>query len=110
MRKLVIIPTYNERENIAAMIETVMALPGEFDLLIIDDLGTEVTNQFTTSVLYNIVNTRLNHRRATIISTNLSQDEFRRRYYDRITSRVLGEYTVLPFLGQDIRAQKLARH
>lgn len=80
------------------------------DLLIIDDLGTEVTNQFTTSVLYNIVNTRLNHRRATIISTNLSQDEFRRRYYDRITSRVLGEYTVLPFLGQDIRAQKLARH
>ncbi len=79
------------------------------DLLIVDDLGTEVTNQFTTSVLYNIINTRLNRRKATIISTNLSQEDFRRRYYDRITSRVLGEYQVLPFLGQDIRAQKLSR-
>lgn len=79
------------------------------DLLIIDDLGTEVTNQFTTSVLYTVINTRLNRRRSTIISTNLSQEEFRRRYYDRITSRVLGEYTVLPFLGKDIRAQKLTR-
>ncbi len=79
------------------------------DLLIIDDLGTEVTNQFTTSVLYDLINTRLARHRSTIISTNLSQEEFRRRYWDRITSRVLGEYTVLPFLGTDIRAQKLSR-
>lgn len=79
------------------------------DLLIVDDLGTEVTNQFTTSVLYNLINTRLNRKRATIISTNLNQEEFRKRYWDRITSRVLGEYTVLPFLGKDIRAQKLGR-
>ncbi len=77
------------------------------DLLIIDDLGTEVSNQFTTSVLYDLINTRLMRRLSTVISTNLTQDEFRRRYWDRITSRVLGEYTVLPFLGQDIRAQKL---
>ncbi len=79
------------------------------DLLIIDDLGTEVHNQFTTSVLYNLINTRLNKRRPTIINTNLTQDEFRKHYWDRITSRVLGEYTVLPFLGSDIRAQKLRR-
>lgn len=79
------------------------------DLLIIDDLGTEVANQFTTSVLYDLINTRLCRRRATVISTNLTADEFRRRYWDRITSRVLGEYTVLPFLGKDIRAQKLGR-
>lgn len=79
------------------------------DLLIIDDLGTEVNNQFTTSVLYNVINTRLNRRRATIISTNFSQEEFRKRYWDRITSRVLGEYRVLPFVGNDVRAQKLAR-
>ncbi len=77
------------------------------ELLIVDDLGTEVNNQFTSSVLYDLINTRLIRRRATIISTNLAQDEFRRRYYDRITSRVLGEYTVLPFLGKDIRALKL---
>jgi DNA replication protein DnaC len=79
------------------------------DLLIIDDLGTEVNNQFTTSVLYNLINTRLNKRQSTVINTNLTQDEFRKRYWDRITSRVLGEYTVLPFLGTDVRAQKLSR-
>ncbi len=79
------------------------------DLLIIDDLGTEVTNQFTTSVLYHLINTRLCRHASTIISTNLNPEEFRRRYWDRITSRVLGEYTVLPFLGTDIRAQKLAK-
>ncbi len=80
------------------------------DLLIIDDLGTEVANQFTTSVLYDLINTRLCRRRSTVISTNLSQEDFRRRYWDRITSRVLGEYTVLPFIGKDIRAQKLNRN
>lgn len=77
------------------------------DLLIIDDLGTEVSNQFTTSCLYNVINTRLNKKKPTIISTNLSQDEFRKRYWDRIASRVFGEYTILPFCGIDIRAQKL---
>ena len=80
----------------------------ESDLLIIDDLGTEVSNQFTTSVLYEVINTRLNLRRATVISTNLNEEEFRRRYWDRITSRVLGEYSLLQFVGRDIRAQKLA--
>lgn len=77
------------------------------DLLIIDDLGTEVNNQFTTSCLYNVINTRLNKKKPTVISTNLTQDEFRKRYWDRIASRVFGEYTVLPFCGTDIRAQKL---
>ena len=76
------------------------------DLLIIDDLGTEVTNQFTTSVLYNVINTRLNRHKATIINSNLSQLDFQKRYWDRITSRVLGEYGILIFRGTDIRAQK----
>ena len=52
------------------------------DLLIIDDLGTEVNNQFTTSVLYNLINTRLNKRQSTVINTNLTQEEFRRRYWN----------------------------
>lgn len=81
----------------------------ECDLLIIDDMGTEVSNQFTTSVLYNVINSRLCRGLSTIISTNLLQEEFRKRYWDRITSRVLGEYTVLLFSGVDIRAQKLKR-
>lgn len=76
------------------------------DLLIIDDLGTEISNQFTVSTLYNVINTRLNLRRPTIISTNLMQEELRRRYWDRITSRLFGEYHVLLFLGTDVRRKK----
>ncbi len=81
----------------------------ECDLLIIDDLGTELANQFTTSCLYNVINTRLNKKKQTVISTNLSQDEFRKRYWDRITSRVFGEYVILPFVGTDIRSQKIMK-
>lgn len=77
------------------------------DLLIIDDLGSEVINKFTTSVLYNIINSRLNRRQSTIISTNFSREDFRKQYWDRITSRVLGEYLCLPFEGRDIRAKKI---
>ncbi len=79
------------------------------DLLIIDDLGIEVINQFTSSCLYDIINSRLNAKKPTIISTNLTQEEFRKKYWDRITSRVLGEYIVLPFCGTDIREQKTRR-
>lgn len=77
------------------------------DLLILDDLGTEMTNQFTVSCLYNILNTRINQKKATIISTNLSQEELRRKYADRITSRLFGEFRPLAFTGTDVRAQKL---
>lgn len=79
------------------------------DLLIIDDLGTEVTNQFTVSVLYNLINTRLNRGLSTILSTNLDQKELHKRYWDRITSRIFGEYQPLIFVGTDVRAQKLCR-
>jgi DNA replication protein DnaC len=77
------------------------------DLLIIDDLGTEVTNQFTIACLYNVINTRLNLKKSTVISANLKQDELRQRYSDRITSRILGEYRILRFVGTDVRAQKI---
>ena len=77
------------------------------DLLIIDDLGTELINQFTTSCLYNLINSRLVRKKATIINTNFSRDDLRKKYQDRITSRIFGEYTVLPFLGTDIREQKI---
>ncbi len=78
----------------------------ECDLLIIDDLGTEMTNQFTLSCLYNIMNTRINHSKSMIISTNLTQGEIRDRYNDRITSRLFGEFLVLLFEGKDVRLQK----
>lgn len=79
------------------------------ELLIIDDLGTELINQFTTSCLYNVINSRLIKKKPTVISTNFSRDELRKKYMDRITSRIFGEYTVLPFLGTDIREKKLQK-
>lgn len=79
------------------------------DLLIIDDLGTEVVNQFTLSCLYHVLNTRLNLHRPTLISTNLSSAELRKTYSDRITSRLMGEFLLLPFYGTDVRKQKLHR-
>lgn len=74
------------------------------DLLIIDDLGTEFTNQFTVSCLYNLLNTRQNRGLATIISTNLSAKELAGKYEGRIYSRIVGsDYTVLFFSGKDRR-------
>jgi DNA replication protein DnaC len=77
------------------------------DLLIIDDLGTEVTNQFTNSCLYTVLNNRINLGRPTVISTNLSGKDLQSRYAERITSRLSGEFTPLRFVGADIRRQKL---
>ena len=81
----------------------------ECDLLIIDDLGTEIINQFTVSTLYNLLNDRLSRKKPTIISTNLSKEDIQKKYTDRITSRMFGEYQVLFFMGTDVRAQKLMK-
>ena len=79
----------------------------ECDLLILDDLGTEFTNQFTVSCIYNLLNTRLNKGLPTVISTNLSAGELLSRYEDRIYSRILGTDTVvLRFLGKDNRLSR----
>lgn len=82
----------------------------ECDLLILDDLGTEMHTAFTVSCLYNLINTRLNTGKSTIINTNLSIDELRKMYTDRITSRVFGCFEPLLFSGKDIRMQKLQRN
>lgn len=78
------------------------------DLLILDDLGTEMTNSFTVSCLYNVINSRVNARRSTVINSNLTHSELRARYADRITSRLFGEFRPLVFTGRDVRAQKLS--
>lgn len=79
------------------------------DLLIVDDLGTELATAFVTSALYNLINTRLITGKKTIINSNLSMGEIRSRYSPQIVSRLEGEYQVLPFYGQDIRIQKKNR-
>lgn len=76
------------------------------DLLIVDDLGTELSNTFTNSMLYTCINERLLSRKATVISTNLSIEQLRERYSDRIFSRITGNYTLCKLLGKDIRALK----
>ena len=84
------------------------------DLLILDDLGTEMTTAFVQSALYQIINTRIMERRPTILSTNLKMDErnneISKRYSPQIASRIEGEYQVLPFFGKDIRLLKKELH
>ena len=76
------------------------------DLVIIDDLGTEVTNSFVTSQLFACLNERHLRRKATVISTNLSLEELRDRYSDRIFSRITSNYRICKLTGPDIRMYK----
>ena len=76
------------------------------DLLILDDLGTEMTTAFVQSALYEIVNTRLLAGKSTIINTNLGMTELNQRYLEQVSSRIEGEYQVLIFFGEDIRRKK----
>lgn len=78
----------------------------ECDLLIIDDLGTELNNTFITSQLYLCINERLLARKSTIISTNLSFEQLKNNYSERIFSRITSSYTLLKIIGEDIRIQK----
>ncbi len=75
----------------------------EADLLIVDDLGTEVSNAFTTSEIFNIINTRIIRDKKTIISSNLTPKEISDTYTDRVFSRVLQNFIPLKFYGKDLR-------
>lgn len=76
------------------------------DLLILDDLGSEFRTSFYESVIYNIINSRINLGLPTIISSNLSVPELQKNYNDRIISRLFSVYRILPFVGEDIRQIK----
>ena len=73
------------------------------DLLILDDLGTEMTTQFVVSTLYTLVNDRLLARKAMVVSTNLRPEDLDPRYGPQLSSRFLGSFQYVPFVGQDIR-------
>lgn len=79
------------------------------DLLILDDLGTEMITTFVQSALYQIINGRLLEKRSTIVSTNLMPEALAQRYSPQIASRIEGEYQLLPFVGEDIRTLKKKR-
>ena len=78
----------------------------ECDLLIIDDLGTELINTFTSSQLFYCINERLNRKKGTIISTNLTLNQMRDEFTERVTSRIMSQYRILPLLGKDLRLVK----
>lgn len=89
------------RDTMAALLDA--------DLLVLDDLGTENYTQFYEAALYNIINTRINTGKPTIVSTNLSTKELYDKYNERIISRIFGVYTLLRFYGKDIRQEKRLR-
>ena len=76
------------------------------DLLIVDDLGSEMVTTFTQSVVYTLINSRLTGGKRTVISSNMNCDELRRRYTPQIASRIEGEFRTLPFFGEDIRLKR----
>lgn len=93
---------YNEQPEVNSLYQYIF----QCDLLIIDDLGTELSNAFTNSMLYTCINERQLHEKSTVISTNLSLEQFRDRYSERIFSRITGGYTLWKLIGKDIRVLK----
>ena len=81
----------------------------ECDLLIIDDFGAEFKNSFSESVLYNIINDRLNEKKPMIISTNFDEDDIEENYHERLCSRLMYEFAKIQFAQVDIRREKERR-
>ena len=93
---------YDNAEDMKDMYRFIL----DCDLLIIDDLGTELNNSFTSSQLFYCINERMNMSRSTIISTNLTLARLRDSYTDRVTSRIMSGYRIIPLYRGDIRLLK----
>ena len=93
---------HNEQQDVNSLYRYIF----QCDLLIIDDLGTELSNSFTNSMLYTCINERQLHGKSTVISTNLSLEQLRDRYSERVFSRITGGYTLWKLIGKDIRVLK----
>ncbi|MPW25281.1 AAA family ATPase [Alkalibaculum sp. M08DMB] len=78
----------------------------ECELLIIDDLGTESLTDFANNELFNLINKRLMDKKKNVISTNLTLQELQNRYNSRLTSRIMGNFNFLKFVGDDIRLKQ----
>jgi len=109
---------YNSAQNILSSFEKErFSYRGEFDadiierymscdLLIIDDLGTEYTGSVYSTSLYGLINARLAENKGMIITTNLGYEDMRRKYDERVVSRIGGEFAMVHFAGDDVRMQK----
>lgn len=78
-------------------------LLSESDLLIIDDLGTEMVTDLAKTEVFNLINLRLLHKKKMIISSNLKLDSIRDKYSERLSSRIMGDFIFVPFFGDDVR-------
>ncbi len=87
--------------------EDTTSLIANTDLLVLDDLGAEYESSFNASTFYNLINSRLSHKKPTIISTNLSIQELQDRYSNRVVSRLISLYKTLRFVGKDIRQMNM---
>ena len=92
---------YDTEEEMKDMYQYIL----DCDLLIIDDLGTELNNTLVSSQLFYCINERLLRKKSTIISTNLSMTMLRDTYSDRISSRIISQYSIIPLYGDDIRTK-----
>ena len=93
---------YNAKDELADLYEDLYSC----DLLIIDDLGTKLTNNFSSSQFFSCLNERILRKKSIIISTNLSLQELRDRYSDRIFSRITSNFKLCKITGPDIRMYK----
>lgn len=80
------------------------------DLLILDDLGSEYINSYYNSIIYDILNSRISEKKKTVITTNLNDyNQIKSRYGDKIASRLIGCFNILPCIGEDIRLSHILR-
>jgi len=86
--------------------EEMLATIDEVDLLILDDLGAEISTVVTSAALFDLINQRLLLRKHTVISTNLTPAALESQYSERIVSRFFGNYQMIKFFGEDIRVKK----
>ena len=98
--------TKTEDEKFGRENGNTVEMMNDCDLLVLDDLGAEFKTAFSVATIYNIINTRMLKGLPTIISTNLTLKELDEHYNQRITSRILGEYLLFGFVGNDIRQMK----
>lgn len=97
---------FSKEEEMQAQYQNQFDYILDCDLLIIDDLGTEMNNTFTSSQFYLCINERQLRQKSTIISTNLSLDQIHSNYSERVSSRLTSNYTLLQITGDDIRIKK----
>jgi len=98
--------TFSRTEHTSSIQEDII----NCDLLIIDDLGTEIVNTFVSSQLFTCMDTRDSLKKSTIISTNLSLQTIRDTYSERIFSRLSSKYKIMKLFGNDIRLQKKSQN